>query len=161
MTDKEKSINQSHNCLHFPSPPSLSLKVPEPLWTPPPFAWRTEAMEWLQVMQASSPGPSHASPTGCSWPCQRYRQSGRENKAIPQIKATTLVIPTFHLRHFGNVCAHQGEIWCWSEIKGPAPLSHKEVAAKEWNASPLFSFTAPATAPAPAVPSSQGQPASS
>ena len=109
-------------------------------------------MEWLQVMQASCPVPSQASPTGCSWPHLRCRQSGREYKAIPRIKATTLVTPTSHLRRFGNAHAHQGEIWYRSAIKGP-DLSHQE-----GNARPLFPFAAPDAAPAPVCPPRASQP---
>lgn len=131
--------------------------VPEPLWTPLPFAWRTKAVEWLQVMWASRPGPSRA-PQQAALGRAKDAGSQAENRATPRIKATTCAMPALHLRHFGNVCAHQGEIWYRSAIKGPAPLSHKEVAAKDWNARPLFSFPAPA--PAPAV-SLQAWPASS
>lgn len=73
-------------------------------------------MEWLQVIAGDVSEfcpmvaqhnharlPSLDSPTSCRWPDLKFRQSGREYKARPQIKATTLVIATFHLWHLGNV----------------------------------------------------------
>lgn len=72
-------------------------------------------MEWLQVIAGDiskfcpvvahnhARPPSLDSPTSCRWQELKFRQSGGEHKARPQIKATTLVIPTFHLWHLGNV----------------------------------------------------------